>query len=118
MTKNDVDTYIAQYPKDRQLLLNNVRKVIKETLPEAEECIKYGIPTYFQKENLVHFSNAKHHIGFYPTPEGINHFKKELAAYKTSKGTAQFPVADPIPYELIRKICLWKLNQLDKKVNG
>ncbi|MEG0256333.1 MAG: DUF1801 domain-containing protein [Vagococcus sp.] len=114
MKKTVVDEYIENCPKDRQEKLRTMQKIMKDVFPEAKECIKYGMPTYFQHENIVHFSNAKHHIGFYPTPAPICHFSKELEPYKTSKGAIQFPVEKELPEELIQRICEWRLEQLTK----
>ena len=112
MQENVINAYIESCPSDRQEILNQVRDVIREALPEAEECLKYGMPTYYQKQNLVHFSNNKQHIGFYPTPKAIVYFSEELTPYKTSKGAIQFPVSQAMPLELIRKICLWRLEEV------
>ncbi|MGX6979251.1 iron chaperone [Vagococcus elongatus] len=108
-----VAAYISQFPEDRQDILRKIRQEIKEAAPNATEMIKYGMPTYYQKENLVHFANAKHHIGFYPTPAAIEKFSEELAEYKTSKGAVQFPLSRPIPYDLIKKITLWRVQQVE-----
>ena len=113
MKSEAIDNYIKEFPVERQEILNKVRKVIQEALPDAKECIKYGMPTYFQKENLVHFASAKNHIGFYPTPSAIIKFKDKLKEYKTSKGAIQFPISDPIPYGLIREISLWRLQEVE-----
>ncbi len=100
----DIDEYIAGFPKDVQELLEKVRKTIREAAPEAEEAIKYQIPTFVLKGNLVHFAAFKNHIGFYPAPQGMEEFKEELAPYEAGKGTARFPLDQPIPYDLISKI--------------
>lgn len=112
-----VDDYLANCPVERQEVLTTIRKIIQEVLPEAEETIKYGMPTYHQKENLVHFSNAKHHIGFYPTPSAIVAFAEQLSPYKTSKGAVQFPVSQAIPYELIKEMTAWRLAEVLEKNN-
>lgn len=114
MSLNDIDDYIKNCPIDRREILAHVHSIIKDALPDSKECIKYGMPTYFQSENLVHFANAKNHIGFYPTPSAIKHFSKELEPYKTSKGAIQFQVSKPIPFDLIREICLWRLNEVQQ----
>ena len=87
-----IDEYIADYPKDIQKLLQQVRATIKKAAPEAEEKISYGIPTFTLNGNLVHFGAYEKHIGFYATPTGHQAFKKELSLYKRGKGTAQFPL--------------------------
>ncbi len=104
-----IDEYIAQCPPDVQPVLQEIRRVIREAAPEAEERISYGMPGFYQKGNLVWFGCHPHHIGFYPTGEGIEHFKDELSGYKTSKGAAQLPLDQPIPYELIGRIVKFRL---------
>jgi len=108
MTSNEnVDEYISNFPEKTQVILNKVRKSIHEVLPEAEERISYGIPTYTGKAgNIVHFGGYTSHIGFYPGSIGVSMFKDQLAGYKASKGTIQFQLNEPIPYDLIKKITL------------
>jgi uncharacterized protein YdhG (YjbR/CyaY superfamily) len=108
----NMDEYIAIFPKETQTLLKKIRATIKEVAPEAEEAIKYQMPTFVLKGiNLVHFAAFKNHIGFYPVPTGIEKFKKELSAYKTSKGAVQFPLDKPLPLELIRKIVKFRVKE-------
>ncbi|HPJ24022.1 MAG TPA: DUF1801 domain-containing protein, partial [Bacillota bacterium] len=78
---------------------------------QAEETIKYGIPTFVCKKNIVHFGAFKNHIGFFPSAEGIEAFKDEIKGYKTSKGTIHFPYSDDLPWDLIRRIVMFRLNQ-------
>lgn len=112
---NGIDNYIAGFPKDTQKLLKQIRATIKNAAPGAEETINYGIPTLTLKGNLVHFAAFKNHIGFYPTPTGIETFKKELAAYQGAKGSVQFPLDKPLPLELITKIVKFRVKEnLDK----
>jgi uncharacterized protein YdhG (YjbR/CyaY superfamily) len=99
-----VGDYIAQFPENVQIIMQNIRAVIKEAAPGAEERISYKMPGFYQNGMLVWFGGHQKHIGFYPTGEGIEAFKDELSGYKTSKGAVQFPLDQPIPYELIRKI--------------
>ncbi|MEA4956586.1 hypothetical protein SDC9_17130 [bioreactor metagenome] len=110
-----IDEYISEYSKDIQEILKKIRKTIKEVAPNSEERIRWGMPTFYQKENLVHFAVNKKHIGFYPSPSGIENFKEELSSYKTSKGAAQFPYDRPIPYELIKKITQFRVNEAENK---
>lgn len=110
-----VEQYIAQFPPERQKLLHRVRQVIREAAPQAQERIRWEMPTYWQGENLLHFASGKSHIGFYPAPQAIVHFADRLAAYKTSKGAVQFPVAKPIPYDLIAEITRWRVAEATKK---
>lgn len=100
----DIDEYIARFPEQVQLILEKVRNTIREAAPDAEETIAYQIPTFRLNGNLVHFAAYKKHIGFYPTPAAIEKFKKELSVYETSKGTVKFPLDQPVPYDLIREI--------------
>ncbi|MDL2248737.1 DUF1801 domain-containing protein [Tyzzerella sp. OttesenSCG-928-J15] len=96
-------------------MLSEIRRVIMQAAPQAEERTSWGMPTYWQKENLVHFSNAKNHVGFHPSPDAIIAFEKELADYKKSKGTVQFPYNKDIPYELIGEITSWRVRQVEEK---
>ncbi len=108
----DVDTYIADFPAEIQKLLQKVRTTIQKTIPKATEKIGYGIPTYKLEKNVVHFAGYKNHIGFYPGSGPIEHFKTKLKKYKTSKGTVQFPIDEPIPYELIVELTKFSAKQL------
>ena len=107
----DIDTYIAAFPPDVQALLQKVRAVLHEAAPAALEAISYGMPTFKLNGNLVHFAAFKHHIGFYPTSSGIEAFKNELAVYKGAKGSVQFPLDQPIPYDLIRRITQFRVSE-------
>ena len=93
------------------MLPNPPRATIKKAAPDAEETINYGIPTFTLKGNLVHFAGFKSHIGFYPTPSGIEKFKKELSVYEGAKGSVKFPLDQPIPYELIEKIVKFRAKE-------
>jgi uncharacterized protein YdhG (YjbR/CyaY superfamily) len=99
-----IDEYMAGFPREVQILLKQMREAIKSVVPEAEEAVKYGIPTFILGENLVHFAAFKNHIGFYPTPSGIEAFKDELSIYKGAKGSVQFPLEQPMPVALVKKI--------------
>ena len=85
--------------------------MIKEEAPNAEEAIKYAIPTFVHNGNLVHFAAFKNHIGFYPTPSGTAKFKKQLEKYKAGKGSIQFPLDEPIPYDLITEIVKFRVEE-------
>jgi uncharacterized protein YdhG (YjbR/CyaY superfamily) len=102
----DIDEYISDFPADVQEKLQTIRRTIQKVAPEAKEKISYGIPTLTFHGNLVHFAAYKGHIGFYPGSGPIKEFSNELNPYKTSKGTVQFPLDKPIPYDLITKITL------------
>ena len=100
-----IDEYISGFPKDIQLMLQQIRATIAKSAPGAEEAIKYAIPTFvLNGRNLVHFAAFKNHIGFYPTPTGIESFQKELSKYKQGKGSVQFPLDEPMPLALITKL--------------
>ncbi len=105
----DIDHYIEQYPKEVQLILNNIRKAIKEVAPIAKEKISYNIPTFYQDKTIVQFAAYTKHIGIYPTPETIEAFREELHDYKTTKGTIQFPLDKEIPYDLIKQIVKYRI---------
>lgn len=106
-----IDDYIANFPKDVQLILEKVRKTIRKAAPDAQEKINYGIPTFTLNGNLVHFAGFKNHIGFYPTPSGVEKFKKELSKYEGAKGSVQFPLEEPIPYNLITSITEFRVKE-------
>ncbi len=117
MPAKDFDEYIAGFPADVQKVLRKVRATIRKAAPEAEETINYGIPTFTLNGNLVHFAGFKSHIGFYPTPSGIEKFKKELSAYEWAKGSVKFPLDQPIPYALITKIVKFRVKENLEKAN-
>ncbi len=106
-----IDTYISDFPKETQKLLQQIRALIKKTAPKSEEAMKYGIPTFVLGKNLVHFAGYKNHIGFYPAPSGIAAFKKELSLYKGAKGSVQFPLDKPLPLNLIKKIVQFRVKE-------
>ncbi len=99
-----IDQYIADFPPDVQKILQKVRTTIREVAPGAQETIKYRMPTFMLNGNLVYFAGFREHIGFYPVPSGIAAFEKELARHKQGRGSVQFSLDQPIPYDLIRKI--------------
>lgn len=107
----NIDEYIAGFPKDIQALLQKVRTTIRDAAPEAEETISYAIPTFKLNGNLVHFAAFKSHIGFYPTPGGIEEFEKELSVYKQGKGSVQFPVDEPLPLSLITRMVKFRVKK-------
>ena len=120
MPAKTIDEYIEDFPKDVQAILKRIRETVHKAAPKAEETISYGIPTFKLYGNLVHFAGYKSHIGFYPTPSGIEKFKKELSAYKGAKGSVQYPLDQPIPYELIARITKFRVKEnLEKaKINA
>lgn len=106
-----IDEYIATFPQKIQQILEEIRVTIKAAAPEAKEKISYQMPTFDLKGNLVHFAAFKNHIGFYPTPSGIQKLKKELSVYEGAKGSVQFPLDKPIPYDLISKIVKFRVEE-------
>ena len=106
-----MDEYIGTFPENVRNILNELRHAIKESAPEAEETINYQIPTFTLHGNLVHFAAFQNHIGFYPTPSGMEAFKKELASYKGAKGSVQFPIDQPLPLVLIRRIVEYRVKE-------
>ena len=111
LTSKEIDKYIASFPDHVQDILENIRKTIRKAAPNAGEIMNYGIPTFTMEGNLVHFAGFKNHVGFYPTPSGIEKFKKELSKYEGAKGSVQFPLDQPIPYELIGKIVTFRVKE-------
>lgn len=106
-----IDEYIREYPESVQKILTHIRRTVSQAAPQATEAISYGIPTFKLHGNLVHFGAYKHHIGFYPGPEAMEVFKKELSDYELSKGTVQFPLDQEIPYHLITKITEFRVKK-------
>ena len=112
-----IDEYIKQFPANVQAILQQIKTTVQQAAPDATEAVKYGIPTFIlHQKNLVHFGAFKNHIGFYPTPVGIEEFKEELMPYKTAKGSVQFPLKEPIPFHLISKIVLFNVNKINNKI--
>jgi uncharacterized protein YdhG (YjbR/CyaY superfamily) len=113
-----IDGYIRTFPKDVQAVLQKVRQTIHAAAPQAIEAISYQMPTFKLNGNLVHFAAWKNHIGFYATPSGHQAFQKQLSKYKGAKGSIQFPMDEPIPYDLIRKMVVYRVKEnLNKKIS-
>ena len=107
----NIDEYIAGFPHDVQAILEKIRVTIRKAAPDAEETINYQIPTFVLKGNLVHFAAFKKHIGFYPTPTGMEKFKDELSIYEGAKGSVKFPLDKPMPFGLISKIVKFRVKE-------
>ncbi len=112
---SSIEEYIANSPEEVRPILTEMRAFIKSLVPEAGEKIAYGIPTFTLNGNLVHFAGYKHHIGFYPGASGVENFKNELDGYQLSRGTIQFPLDKPIPYDLIRRIVEFRVRENQQK---
>jgi uncharacterized protein YdhG (YjbR/CyaY superfamily) len=111
-----IDDYISSFDEPKRTVLLEVRRRIAKAAPNATEKVSYGMPTFHQGENLVHFAAMKNHLGFYPTPSGIAHFAKELTGYVTSKGAIQYPWNQPMPYALMERITRFRVKEA--KVKG
>jgi uncharacterized protein YdhG (YjbR/CyaY superfamily) len=107
----NTDEYIAGFPENIQEMLNELRSAIRKAAPEAEEIISYRMPAYRLNGVLVYFAAQKNHIGFYPTSTGVNAFREELSAYKTSKGAIQFPLDKPLPLKLVSTIVKFRVKE-------
>jgi uncharacterized protein YdhG (YjbR/CyaY superfamily) len=104
-----IDEYIATFPEEVKKILEALRATIKAAAPDAVERISYQMPTFALEGNLVHFAAHKNHIGFYPTPTGIQAFKRELSIYEGAKGSIKFPIDKPLPLKLISKIVKFRV---------
>jgi len=114
----DIDEYIAGFPEDVQKILEKIRTTIRKAAPDAEETIKYQMPTFTLNGNLVHFGAYKKHIGFYPAPRGVEKFKQALSAYEGAKSTVRFPLDKPIPFGLISKIVKFRVKKNLERAEG
>jgi uncharacterized protein YdhG (YjbR/CyaY superfamily) len=104
-TTGSIDDYVAGFPPGTRTVLEDLRSLIRTCAPDATELINYGIPTFdLNGRHLVHFAGYEKHIGLYPISSGIEAFKEELGAYKTGMGSVQFPLTQPLPMDLIRRI--------------
>ncbi|HPF12048.1 MAG TPA: DUF1801 domain-containing protein [Flavobacteriaceae bacterium] len=111
-----VDAYIEGFSQELQALLQQVRQTILAHAPQAVESISYGMPAYkTQKRPLVYFAGYDKHIGFYATPSGHAQFAKKLAKYKQGKGSVQFPLDQPIPFDLIAEIVAFRVKENEAK---
>lgn len=110
-----IEEYIGSYPKEVQRLLQDIRRTIQKSAPDAVEAISYGIPTFRLNGNLVHFAGYKNHLAFYPGALALEVFQKEVEKYQQGRGTLQFPVEGPVPLELIAKITAFRVKENLKK---
>ncbi len=105
-----IDEYIAGFPPDTQAVLAEMRALISAAAPDATETISYAIPTFdLNGRHLVHFAGYAKHVGFYPIPSAMSAFADELSPYKSGKGSAQFPLGEPLPVDLIRRIVAFRV---------
>jgi uncharacterized protein YdhG (YjbR/CyaY superfamily) len=116
---NNIDEYIAGFPKEIQKTLKLIRETIKKAAPDAEETISYAIPTFtLNGHYLIYFAGYKNHVSIYPAPRGNEDFKDELSQYKGGKGTVQFPLDKPIPLNLLRRIVKFRIKENLKKASA
>ena len=114
---NNVEAYIAGFPSETQKLLLEIRRIITKTAPKADEVISYGMPAYKYHGMLLYFAGNKKHVGLYPMPSAVLHFKKELTSYVTSKSTIQFPIGKKLPVSLVTRIVKFRLAEnLEKEL--
>jgi uncharacterized protein YdhG (YjbR/CyaY superfamily) len=100
-----VERYINGFPEGVQSIMQAIRAIIFECAPDAAESIAYSMPAYkTHGKPLVYFAAYKNHIGFYATPSGHEEFREILTPFKHAKGSVQFPLDKPIPFELIRRM--------------
>jgi len=117
-TAASIDEYICEYPPSTQTALREMRALIKAAAPDATETISYAIPTFdLNGEHLVHFAAYERHVGFYPTGSGVAAFKDELTAYKSAKGSVQFPLGQPLPADLIRRIVEFRVGESARRAS-
>ena len=108
-----IDAYISEFPAETQDVLREMRALIKTSAPDATETLSYAIPTFdLDGRHLVHFAGYAHHIGFYPTSSGIHAFEEELTSYKSAKGSVQFPLDQPLPSDLIRRMVEFRVGEV------
>ncbi len=111
-TAGSVDEYIARFPPQTQVVLEEMRALVRESAPEATETISYAIPTFdLNGRHLVHFAGYEHHVGLYPAPTGMKAFEEELKPYKQGKGSVQFPLGQPLPRDLISRIVAFRVGE-------
>lgn len=112
-----IDQYIRSFPADVQKALRQIRQAIREAAPTAEEKISYHMPTYtLNGKYLIYFAGWKSHIGFYPMSSAVKEFKKELSKYKGAKGSVQFPLDQPMPLALVRRIVKYRVKEREAQM--
>lgn len=114
-TASSIDEYISEFPAETQAVLEELRELIKASAPDATETISYSIPTFdLNGRHLVHFAGYARHLGLYPAPSGLEAFKEDLKSYKSGKGSVQFPLDQPLPTDLIRRIVEFRVEETGK----
>ena len=112
----NIDEYIAGFPPGVQESLQKMRAIVREAAPDAEEALKYRMPTFVLQENLVHFAAYEKHIGFYPTPSAMEAFSTDLKDYAHAKGSVQFPLNRPVPLALVKRMVQFRVKEVREKV--
>ncbi len=108
-----VDEYVESFPENVQRILEKLRDTVRKSAPDAVESVSYQIPTFkLNRKKLVYFAAWKNHIGFYSIPEGNEAFRRELLPYMAEKGSLRFPLEKPIPYDLVKKIVMFRLKEI------
>jgi uncharacterized protein YdhG (YjbR/CyaY superfamily) len=116
-TATSIDEYIAGLSPETQTVLEELRALVRASAPDATETISYAMPTFdLNGHHLVHFAGFAKHIGFYPVPSGVAAFKEDLRPYKTGKGSVQFPLGQPLPVDLIRRIVAYRVEESNARV--
>lgn len=110
-----VDEYIDGFTLDIQQKLSAIRAVVLKFAPQAQERISYGMPSLYLNGNLLYYAAFKSHIGFFPTPAGMDAFRDELKVFDTAKGTIRIPLTEPLPLELFGRIAQTRVNQQEAK---
>jgi uncharacterized protein YdhG (YjbR/CyaY superfamily) len=117
-TAGSIDEYIGEFPIETQKVLEEVRALIRASAPDATETISYAIPTFdLNGRHLVHFAGYERHVGLYPTPSGLEEFKEALTPFKSGKGSVQFPLDQPLPSDLIRRIVEFRVEENARKTS-
>ncbi len=106
-----VDGYIAEQPEEVRPILEEFRAVIRKNAPAAEESIRWGMPTYRMKTNVIHFAAQKKHVGLYPGPDAVTVFSQRLSGYEMSKGTIRFPYDKPVPFDIVAEIVRYQVDK-------
>ena len=114
----DIDDYISKFPADVQAILQKVRDTIRHAAPEAKETISYMMPAFMQQGILVYFAAWEKHIGLYPPISGNKTLEKAIAPYAGPRGNLQFPLDEPLPYDLIERIVKLRVKQDNAKAEA
>ncbi|MEZ4423594.1 MAG: DUF1801 domain-containing protein [Gemmatimonadota bacterium] len=115
MEPDSIDGYIEAQPAAVRGRLHELRATIRAAAPDASEKISYRIPTFEHHGSLVHFAAFANHVGFYPTPSGIEAFAHELEGYTHAKGSVQFPHTEPLPLDLVQRIVRFRVAENEEK---